>query len=81
MSEATKPKRNQSLKNAVKDSDAAKNAEAEAKQRQLESDVEEHIQRMGVCYYPKENKYFIRDGDSVWTPYLEGHFNKLGVNL
>ena len=74
MSEATKPKRNQSLKNAVKDSDAAKNAEAEAKQRQLEADVEEHIQRLGVCYYPKENKYFIRDGDSVWTPYLEGHF-------
>ena len=74
MSETTKPKRNKSLKNAVKDSDAAKNAEAEAKQRQLEADVEEHIQRMGVTYYPKENKYYIKDGDGVWTAYLEGHF-------
>jgi hypothetical protein len=67
MSETTKPKRNQSLKDEVKDSDAAK-------RRQLEAEVAEHIERMGVAYYPKENKYYIRDGDGVWTAYLEGHF-------
>jgi len=67
MSEKPRTKKPESLKDAVKDSD-------EAKKRQLEAEVAEHIERMGVCYYPKENKYYIKDGDGVWTAYLEGHF-------
>ena len=52
-----KPKGKESLTKAKRSKEESDAAEAEAKQRQLEADVEEHIQRMGVCYYPHSSAW------------------------